>query len=80
MRTVTLRLLLREPTKVKQFTRSGAPVQVTDRGKPLWILQPANGAEDEEERRRAMNEIFDEVMRESKSTVSMSKIIKDSRR
>ena len=80
MKTITLRSLLREPTKVKRFTRTGAPVQVTDRGKPLWILQPANGADDEEERRRAVSDIFDEVMREPKSPISLSKIIKDSRR
>jgi len=27
-----------EPLKVKRMTRTGNPVQVTDNGKPLWIL------------------------------------------
>ena len=80
MRTVTLRSLLREPTKVKRFTSTGAAVQVTDRGKPLWILQPAKGADEEEERRGAINEILHEVMREPKSPISLSKIIRHSRR
>ena len=43
--------------------RAGKSVQVTDNGKPLWILQPANGADaDEAERWRAIDEILDEVL------------------
>src|ERR1039458_10756327 len=40
MKTITLRMLLREPQKVKRWTRTGKSVQVTDSGEPLWILQP----------------------------------------
>ena len=55
-------------------------VQVTDRGEPLWIVQPAVNGHDEEERLRATNEILDEVLREPKSRFSLSRIIKESRR
>ena len=50
MKTVTLRTLVREPIKVKRWTRAGSSVQVTDNGKPLWVIQPALTAADEERR------------------------------
>lgn len=81
MTTVTLRTLVREPRKVKRITRTGKSVQVTDNGKPLWILHPANGTEaDEAERRRAIDEILDEVLREKPSKISLSKLVLESRR
>jgi hypothetical protein len=81
VKTVTLRTLVREPKKVKRMTRTGKPVQVTDNGQPLWILQPANGtAIDEAERRRAIDEILDEVLRAKPSKISLSKILLESRR
>ena len=81
MKTLSLRTLLRQPLKVKRLTRAGKPVQVTDHGHPLWILQPASGtAADEGERRRAIDEILDEVLREKPSKISLSKIVLESRR
>jgi len=81
MKTVTLRTLVREPLKVKRLTRAGQAVQVTDNGEPLWILHPANGtAADEAERRRAIDEVLDEVLREKPSKISLSKIVLESRR
>lgn len=81
MKTISLRTLLREPLKVKRITRAGEPVQVTDNGHPLWILQPANGTDtDEAERRRAIDEILDEVLRQKPSKMSLSKIVLESRR
>lgn len=81
MTTISLRTLVREPRKVKRITRTGKSVQVTDNGKPLWILQPANGTvADEEERRRAIDELLDEVLREKPSKISLSKIVLESRR
>jgi hypothetical protein len=81
MTTISLRTLVREPRKVKRMTRTGKPVQVTDNGKPLWILQPANGTDaDEAERRRAIDEVLDEVLREKPSKISLSKIVLKSRR
>jgi hypothetical protein len=80
MKSITLRTLVREPLKVKRWTRTGQSVQVTDRGEPLWIVQPAVDGHDEEERCRAVNAILDEVLRETKSRVSLSRIIRESRR
>ena len=81
MRTISLRTLVREPLKVKRMTRAGKTVQVTDNGEPLWILQPANGTEaDEAERRRAIDEILDEVLHEKPSKIRASKLLEESRR
>jgi hypothetical protein len=63
------------------MTRTGKPVQVTDNGRPLWILHPAAGTDAEEaERRRAIDEILDEVLREKPSKISAAKLLEESRR
>ncbi len=81
MKTISLRRLLREPLKVKRMTRAGKSVQVTDNGHPLWILQPAEGTRAEEvERRRAIDEVLEEVLRERPSKISAAKLLEDSRR
>ena len=80
MKTITLRTLVREPLKVKRITRTGKSVQVTDNGRPLWILRPANGTDDEAERRRAIDEIFEEVLRERPSKISAARLLEESRR
>jgi hypothetical protein len=80
MKSITLRTLVREPLKVKQLTRAGQPVQVTDHGEPLWILHPANGVADEEARRRGIDELLDEVLRTKPSKIKLSDMVNDSRR
>jgi hypothetical protein len=80
MKTVTLRTLVREPLKVKRWTRTGESVRVTDSGELLWILQAADTAPGEEERRRATVEILEEVLRESPSRVSAARLLEESRR
>ena len=81
MKTISLRTLVREPLKVKRMTRAGESAQVTDNGHPLWILQPANGTDaDETERRRAIDEILDGVLREKPSKISAAKLLEESRR
>ncbi len=81
MKTIPLRKLMREPTMVKKWTKAGQAVSVTDNGEPLWVIHPAEKpVEDEDERRRGIEEVFAEVMREPQSKISLSKIIKDSRR
>ena len=81
MKKVSLRTLVREPLKVKRMTRAGDAVQVTDRGEPLWILQPAEGTvADEEERKREIEAELAAVLKESKSDVPLSKIVLQSRR
>ena len=80
MKTITLRTLVREPLKVKRWTRTGKPVRVTDSGEPLWILQPADAAPDEKARRRATEDILDEVLHERPSRVSAVRLLEESRR
>jgi hypothetical protein len=80
MKTVSLRTLVREPLKVKRITRAGKSVQVTDNGEPLWILQPAETADNEKERLRATDEILDEVLRERPSKISAARLLEESRR
>jgi len=80
VKTISLRTLVREPLKVKRMTRTGKAVQVTDNGKPLWILQPANGTEQEAERLRVTDEILDEVLRECPSMISAARLLEESRR
>jgi len=80
MTTISLRTLLRDPRRVKRMTRTGKPVQVTDNGQPLWVLQPANGSDmDEADRRREIEKIFQEVLRE-RHGLSASRILEESRR
>ena len=80
MKTITLRALLREPLKVKRITRTGKSVQVTDNGEPLWVIQPAVTQDNEEQRRREIEELFDEVRRGPRSRIPLSKIVLESRR
>ena len=81
MKSIPLRTLVREPLKVKRMTRAGKSVQITDNGKPLWILQPAADTDaDEAERRRAIDEILDEVLRGKPSKISAAKLLEQSRR
>jgi antitoxin (DNA-binding transcriptional repressor) of toxin-antitoxin stability system len=80
MKTITLRTLVREPLKVKRMTRAGKSVQVTDNGEPLWVIQPAVTPDNEEQRRREIEELFDEVRRGPRSRIPLSKIVLESRR
>ena len=81
MKTIPLRTLVREPLKVKRMTRAGKSVCVTDNGRPLWVLQPAEEAtSDKDRRRREIDEVLDEVLRGPRSKISLSKIVLESRR
>ena len=81
MKSIPLRSLLREPVKVKRLTRSGQSVQVTDNGKPLWVIQPAAAQQGEDvERARAIDELLDEALRAPRSPVSAAALLEESRR
>ena len=81
MTTISLRTLVREPRRVKRITRTGKPVQVTDNGEPLWIIQPANGsAADEARRRHEIEAELAEVLHGPRSKIPLSKIVLESRR
>ena len=80
MKTIPLRSLLREPIKVKRLTRSGQSVQVTDNGKPLWVIRPAPQEEEDPERARAIDELLEEALRAPRSPVSAAALLEASRR
>jgi hypothetical protein len=82
MKSIALRTLVREPLKVKRWTRAGQSIQITDRGEPLWILQPAGAAttEKDEERRRATDAVLEEVLRARPSRISAARLLEESRR
>ena len=80
MKTIPLRSLLREPIRVKRLTRSGQSVQVTDNGKPLWVIQPAAQEEEGPERARAIDELLDEALRAPRSKISLSEVLERERR
>jgi hypothetical protein len=80
MKTVSLRTLVREPLRVKRMTRTGQPVQVTDNGQPLWIIQSAVTPEDEKIRRLEIEAELAEVLRGPRSKLPLSQIILESRR
>jgi hypothetical protein len=80
MKTITLRMLVREPRKVKCLTRAGNSVQVTDSGQPLWVIQPAVTKDDEKRRRRELEEELADVLLGPRSKIPLSQIILASRR
>jgi antitoxin (DNA-binding transcriptional repressor) of toxin-antitoxin stability system len=81
MKTVTLRTLVREPIKVKRWTRAGRSVQVTDHGRPLWIIQPAATSAEEAERASKIDAVLDEVLSGARyGVISLSQIVLSSRR
>jgi antitoxin (DNA-binding transcriptional repressor) of toxin-antitoxin stability system len=65
---------------VKRLTRSGQSVQVTDNGKPLWIIQPAAEEMHDANRARAIDELLDEALRSPRSPVSAAGLLEESRR
>ena len=83
MKTITLRSLVREPRKAKRLTRAGQSITVTDNGDPLWVIHPASAKESpgaEARRRRAIDEILEDVLREKPAKVSAAKLLEASRR
>lgn len=80
METIPLRRLLREPVRVKRLTRSGQSVQVTDNGKPLWVIRPAAEEANDEERARAIDELLDAALRSPRSCISAAALLEESRR
>jgi antitoxin (DNA-binding transcriptional repressor) of toxin-antitoxin stability system len=80
VKTIPLRQLVREPLKVKRWTRSGQSVQITDNGKPLWLIQPVTSEENDAERARAIDALLDEALRSPRSPVSAVTLLEESRR
>ncbi|MBI4626811.1 MAG: hypothetical protein HY736_26770 [Verrucomicrobia bacterium] len=80
MKTIPLRQLVREPIKVKHWTRGGQTVRVTDDGEPLWLIQRDPEEPGHEARKEAVERELGELLRQPKSPVSLSQLIQDSRR
>lgn len=80
MKTMPLRTLLRDPIKVKRLTKAGTIVRITDKGQPLWDLQPVVSEENDEERARLIDEILAETLKEKPGKISAVKILLESRR
>lgn len=80
MKTIPLRRLLREPSQVKRWTRSGETVVITDAKEPLWVLRAADAVDSDPSRDRAIDEILDATLSASCSGVSAAKLLEESRR
>jgi hypothetical protein len=83
MKTISLRTLVREPLTVKRITSTGQPVQVTDRGRPLWVIHPAGAPDDRESAERRRREIeagLADVLRGSQSKRPLSALVIKARR
>jgi len=82
MKSLPLSELRRRPSAVKKLTARGQSVQITERGKPLWIMQraePANGTAAGEVDNSWMDAELDAMLREPVAPVSLSKLVHESR-
>jgi hypothetical protein len=80
MKIIPLRQLLREPLKVKRWTRAGQTVRVTDDGRPLWVLRADPADQFDKEYEEGLQRDLEELLRQPKSTISLCRLIKKSRR
>ncbi len=79
MKSVTLRELVRETTKIKRITDSGASFLVTDHGKPLWKVSPAEPTDDAA-RAEQIDAELDSLLAEPRSEYHLAEIVSESRR
>ena len=80
MKTIPLRRLLREPGRVKRWTRSGETVVITDAKERLWVLRAADAVDSDPRRDRAIDEILDATLSATGGGVSAAKLLEQSRR
>ena len=80
MKVIPLRELVREPLKVKRWTRAGQAVQVTDRGTPLWIIQAAEPETEPKNLPAEIDDILDGVLSEKRREQTLSQTLEESRR
>ncbi len=79
MKSLPLRELLRHPTTVKRLTAAGESVQVTDNGKPLWLVRSATAPSLEDADRQLVDDELDAMLAERCSPVSAAQWVVDSR-
>jgi len=79
MKSLPLRELLRHPGTVKELTAAGQSVQVTDNGKPLWVVRSATAPSVAEADRQFVDDELDAMLAERHSPVSAAQLVVDSR-
>lgn len=79
MKSLPLRDLLRHPGTVKRLTASGQCVQITDNGKPLWMVRSAVAGSLAEADKQLVDDDLVAMLAERRSTVSAAQLIIDSR-
>ena len=79
MTSLPLRELLRHPAVGKRLTAAGESVQVTDNGKPLWVLRSATAPSLADADRQLVDDDLDAMLAERRSAVSAGQLIVDSR-
>ena len=79
MTSVPLRELLRHPTSVKRLTAAGQSVQVTDNGKPLWVVRSATAPSLAAADRQLVDDELDAMLAERRSPVSAAQLVANSR-
>ncbi len=79
MTTLPLRELLRHPTTVKKLTAAGQTVQVTDNGKPLWVVRSATAPLLADADKQLVDDELDAMLAERRSPVSAAQLVADSR-
>lgn len=79
MKSLPLRELLRHSSVVKSLTATGQSVQITDNGKPLWVVRPAVAPVLDAAGRQMVDEELDGMLAERRSTVSAARLVIDSR-
>lgn len=80
MKSIPLRQLLRQPVLVKRWTRSGQSIEITDNGKPLWVIRAAEDGRADQERAGAIDLLLEEALSSPRSPVSASALLDESRR
>ena len=80
MKTIPIRELMRSPAKVKQWTRAGLKVQVTDNGRPLWLISPISDPQEELQRRKSVEDELDSLVKGPRAKLALSDFIKQGRR
>lgn len=64
MKTLTLNALVSRPNAVKKLTSTGQAVTITEKGKALWVLTPADVAEEAGPDEAWWTEYFAELLSE----------------
>jgi antitoxin (DNA-binding transcriptional repressor) of toxin-antitoxin stability system len=84
MKTFPLRELVRRPKTVKKLTAAGQTVRITDDGRPLWVIRPADETGDDSRGqgdKEWLETMFEEVLQEKPvAGISAGQIVLDSRR